>query len=170
MIRAVFVLLAVVCPFFAEGVKILDTQVIGNSLNSCPSDKEREAAKINSRNAIRSILFQGLVPECGEGLWEQVGYLNMNDSEQSCPSPWIEASDPQRSCTLFVGGVCDAVLFPVTGMKYTRICGRATSYSAGSSPDAFLLGRVDGLSITHGSPRQHIFRCWTCWRFVSLPL
>ena len=48
-------------------------------------------------------------------------------------------------------------------MSYQRVCGRARGYQKGKT-DAFLAGGniddsyVDGLSITHGSPRQHI---WT---------
>ena len=48
-------------------------------------------------------------------------------------------------------------------MSYQRVCGRARGYQKGS-PDGFLLSGdintpyIDGLSITHGTPRQHI---WT---------
>ncbi len=78
-----------------EGVEVIDTQVFGNSINSCPSDERREAAKIDARNAINDILLVNhIVPECGEGVWHQVGFLNMSNSEQSCPSPWVEDSSP----------------------------------------------------------------------------
>ena len=50
-------------------------------------------------------------------------------------------------------------------MAYQRVCGRARGYQKGT-PDGFRSGSVndiyvDGLSITHGSPRQHI------WTYVA---
>ena len=46
-------------------------------------------------------------------------------------------------------------------MSYNRVCGRVRGYQKGS-PDGFrggnIDGYVDGLSITHGNPCQHI---WT---------
>lgn len=47
-------------------------------------------------------------------------------------------------------------------MNYNKVCGRARGYQKGT-PDGFkssgnIDSYVDGLSITHGSPRQHI---WT---------
>ena len=46
--------------------------------------------------------------------------------------------------------------------QYNRVCGRVVGYQYGS-PDGFLTGNVNqryvgGVSITHGSPRQHV---WT---------
>ncbi len=174
MVQLTFMLLAaMLCllPLCTEGVEVLDTQVIGNSMNSCPSDERREAAKINARNVINDfLLVNHIVPECGKGVWHQVGFLNMSNSEQSCPSPWVEDSNPQRSCRRQPDEAgCNAVLFPVTGRSYTRICGRATGYDIRTN-DAFShrlsehtidQAYVDGLSVTHGSPRQHI------WSFAA---
>ena len=42
-------------PLRTEGVEVIDTQVIGNSLSSCPSDEKREDAKIDARNVINDI-------------------------------------------------------------------------------------------------------------------
>ncbi len=172
MVQLTFMLLAAILCLLSlctEGVEIIDTQVIGNSINSCPSDERREAAKIDARNVINDfLLVNHIVPECGEGVWHQVGFLDMSNSEQSCPSPWVEDSSPARSCRSLNGGGCEAILFPVTGRSYTRVCGRATGFDI-SSNDAFnrdfsgisgTIDRpyVDGLSVTHGSPRQHV---WT---------
>ena len=49
-----------------------------------------------------------------------------------------------------------------TRLQYSQVCGRIIAYQLGS-PDAFYLNTidslyVDGVSVTHGSPRQHI---WT---------
>ena len=54
-------------------------------------------------------------------------------------------------------------MFPTQGVQYFQVCGRIIGYQLGQ-PEAFYLGRelnqryVDGVSLTYGSPRQHI---WT---------
>ena len=59
---------------------------------------------------------------------------------------------------------CTSISFPVHGLPYTKVCGRAHGYQyktgeafqrGGNSVDGYY---VDGLSVTYGSPRQHI---WT---------
>ena len=57
---------------------------------------------------------------------------------------------------------CYSTFFSTNGVSYQHVCGRARGYQKGS-PDAFYTNSidtyyVDGLSITHGNPRQHI---WT---------
>ena len=113
----------------------------------------------------------GQVYECGgsEG-WRRVVYLNMTDPNTNCPSGWNLTSYSKRSC----GGVstsrlsCDSVFFPVSGGDYTSVCGsiRAYQYHRTDAFEAYHRGRattiegayVAGVSLTHGSPRQHI---WT---------
>ena len=59
-------------------------------------------------------------------------------------------------------------MFPVEGIQYSEVCGRIIGYQKGQ-PGAFLLDNlnqpqtidssyVDGISLTYGSPHQHI---WT---------
>ena len=62
---------------------------------------------------------------------------------------------------------CSSTTFSTNGTSYQRVCGRARGYQkgwsvafnryhqAGQTIDGYY---VDGLSITHGNPRQHI---WT---------
>ncbi len=69
-------------------------------------------------------------------------------------------------------GVCSSVMFPVGGVQYRQVCGRAIGYWLGLNY-AFWgyhtggrrtvdVAYVDGLSVTHGqSPRTHI------WTFAS---
>ena len=108
--------------------------------------------------------------------WARVAYLNMTNPTHHCPPSWREISSPKRACrrtndTLHVGGGgCSSVTFPSYGIKYSRVCGRITAYQFGN-PGAFgpytnthsISGTindpyVDGVVITHGSPRNHI---WT---------
>ena len=109
--------------------------------------------------------------ECGgTGGWRRVVYLNMTDPKTNCPSGWQLTSHSKRTC----GGIntsllsCDSVFFPVSGGHYTSVCGsiRAYQYSGTDGFEAYHDGNVttiegayvSGVSLTHGSPRQHI---WT---------
>jgi hypothetical protein len=105
---------------------------------------------------------------CGYGDWVRIAYLNMSDPTQQCPNAWRGYSDPVRSCGRPVSSRsgCATVYFSSNGKQYSSVCGRALGYQKGS-PDGFgstdfdttLDGiYVDGISMTHGSPRTHI---WT---------
>ena len=104
--------------------------------------------------------------QCGgvEGGWMQVVDVNMAH-DRSCPGAWRKITSPRKFC---VGGVnvgCDSAHFHTRGVRFQHICGQTQSYQKGT-PDAFNLKStkgidevyVDGISITLGSPRQHI---WT---------
>ena len=111
---------------------------------------------------------------CGGAGWRPVVNLNMADPSQVCPSPWIETLTPVRSCNKSTSAAgCDGVSFKVLGGTYSHVCGRAVGYTSGS-PDAFAdhsqtevngsdidIPYVDGVSVTYGSPRQHI------WSFAA---
>ena len=106
----------------------------------------------------------------GSGGWRRVVYLNMTDPNTNCPLCWRLTSHSKRSC----GGVssssqsCDSVFFPVSGGDYTSVCGSIRAYQYGGPPAFYAFhtrqvttiegAYVSGVSLTHGSPRQHI---WT---------
>ena len=109
---------------------------------------------------------------CGSGGgWTRLAYLDMSDSTVNCPSGFrLYQSGGVRACGRPVtsSGSCVSVQFPSNGISYSEICGRVTGYQY-TSPDAVssyfgsnhnnLNGDyVDGVSITRGSPRQHV---WT---------
>ena len=59
---------------------------------------------------------------------------------------------------------CSSVVFPTYGVQYSHVCGQAIGYEK-ATPSAFQAGGrsidspyVEGISITYGSPRKHI---WT---------
>ena len=94
----------------------------------------------------------------------------MSDSTQQCPPNWTEISTPVRTCgrPTSIGASCSSEYFSTRALQYNKVCGRAIGYQYGN-PGAFNLHRrpqinspdgnyVDGLSITHGTPRTHI---WT---------
>ena len=109
--------------------------------------------------------------ECGgTGGWRRVVYLNMTDPNTNCPSGWNLTTYSKRTCGKFSTSrlSCDSVFFPVSGGEYTSVCGsiRAYQYSGTDGFEAYHDGEVTtiegayvaGVSLTHGSPRQHI---WT---------
>ena len=110
---------------------------------------------------------------CGSGGgWTRLAYLDMSDATVNCPSGFkLYQSGGVRACgraTSSVGS-CVSVQFPSNGISYSQVCGRVVGYQF-ASPDAVdptISGLehndinsyyVDGVSITRGSPRQHV---WT---------
>ena len=103
---------------------------------------------------------------CGSGGgWTRLAYLDMSDATVNCPSGFgLYNSGGVRACGQSVrGSGCLSVQFLSNGISYSQICGRVTGYQVGR-PDT-LNGNlginshyVDGVSITRGSPRQHV---WT---------
>ena len=113
----------------------------------------------------------GYITQCGgTAYWRRVVYLNFTDTNTPCPSGWQLTSHSKRTCgrVRTERHTCDSVTFPVSGGDYTRVCGRIIGYQD-RFPNGFYdyhRGRVTtidgayvaGISLTHGSPRQHI---WT---------
>ena len=120
---------------------------------------------------------------CGSGGgWTRLAYLDMSDSTENCPSGFrLYQSGGVRACgreTSSVGS-CTSVQFPSNGISYSQVCGRVVGYQYGSTDAVYAANYqgtetygsvidpshndinsyyVDGVSITHGSPRQHV---WT---------
>ena len=101
---------------------------------------------------------------CGPGEWSQVAYLNMRDPTQQCPSAWREYNTGGiRACgrPSTSGESCAAAMYSIDSL-YRRVCGRVVGYQYGNT-DGFSNANIDqtytdGISITRGSPRQHV---WT---------
>ena len=108
---------------------------------------------------------------CGgvTGGWVRVAYLDKTNSSQNglCPSGFNErtfSSIPtcRRDDT---SAGCSSVLFTTHELSYSKVCGRITALADGA-PEGFMRTNstgingtyVDGVSLTHGAPRQHI---WT---------
>ena len=144
----------------------------GDGTGRCSSKMEREKARLFIRNKVESALTNAsVIPECGDGLWYQVAYLNMTDPTQQCPSAWrLYNANGVRACGRPVtsGQSCPATFYP-TGRQFSKVCGRIIGYQV-ATPGAFHVvytnplprslddTYVDGVSVTHGYPRSHI---WT---------
>ena len=114
--------------------------------------------------------------ECGghKGGWMRVANFSTSAGDD-CPMGWSKITTPNdpgfpsidvcRSPNDDPG--CYSTVFSVSGVSYSKICGMARGYQKGGI-DAFANGLVtmqsgintvymDGLSITIGSPRQHVW-------------
>lgn len=105
--------------------------------------------------------------KCGglAGGWMQVANLDMTRDE-NCPGSWRKITTPRRLCQATDSG-CFSANFTTMGFTYEHICGQVKGYQKGA-PDAFYAKEssinnpyVDGVSITLGSPRKHV------WTFAS---
>ena len=138
----------------------------GNDRETCLSTEQLNVALQKIRDNIYQYLFNGsIVPQCGEGIWYRIAYLNMTDPSQQCPSAWRQYSgDQYRACGRPVSGSQSSpATFYTTNRQYNKVCGRVTALQF-ASPDGFQTVNnidhvyMDGVSITYGSPRNHI---WT---------
>ena len=109
----------------------------------------------------------------GTGGWRRVVYLNMTDPHTTCPSGWNMTGYSKRTCGRNSTGrnTCSSATFPVSGGEYDSVCGRIKAYQWGNAVAFYnyhygLVTTIDGVyasgvSVTHGTPRNHI------WIFVT---
>ena len=141
---------------------------------TCPSEKQQEIARNKVKIATRRLLRESVIPNLQEFIcdgsagWMRVAFLNMSDPSQQCPSVWQEITAPHRVCGRRSSrGSCEGLTYSTGSEQYDQVCGRIIGYQL-STPDAFRGSSLsidtyylDGVSVTHGSPRQHI------WSFVG---
>ena len=172
---AMYQLILLLGILFAENHLAYD-QVVVPPITITPSCKDHlEVKKIvqqlkSSINNILGEIAMHFIPECGDGLWYRVAYLNMSDASQQCPPAWREYNSSRvRACgrPVFNDGSRPSTFY-ITNRQYSRVCGRVIGFQVGN-PDAFFQfnavsldqSYMDGISITHGEPRQHI------WSYVA---
>ena len=145
---------------------------------SCKEIKERQALSPSGYYILVALnggayeTYCNMGTLCGSGRgWTRLAYLDMSDATQNCPSGFrLYQSGGVRACGRTNSGAgCVSVQFPSNGISYSQICGRVTGYQY-QSPDAVSESvnninsyYVDGVSITRGSPRQHV---WTLYAAV----
>ena len=106
---------------------------------------------------------------CGNttGGWMRAAYINMTNVNNTCPQGLNYTMEfSTRMCTRSHSNSmsCSSVTFPTHGVTYTKVCGRAQGYqffstlSFYNNHPAIEGSYVSGLSVTFGSPRNHI---WT---------
>ena len=115
-------------------------------------------------------VYCDMARSCGgiTGGWMRVAELDMRNSSQHCPSGLTQRNDPGlRTCVKSTQsrGCSSLDNFAPSNIYYSKVCGKIIAYQFGTT-DAFNHGNinsdyVDGFSLTHGNPRQHI------WTFAS---
>ena len=105
----------------------------------------------------------------GDGRWMRIAYLNMSDPSAQCPDGWREVQSPIRTCRRQFNTGINSVNYISYGIPYSRVCGRIIAYQFGTpngfgsiNPQLLDDAYVDGISITFGHPRKHI------WTFAAV--
>ena len=162
-----------------------DLQGLGTAQTPATSCKDLKTLQTNCTSgsyAIRNKLGQVSdqycnmdMVGCGKvGGWMRVANLDMTRPNQTCPPGFrtITASGTgKRLCGRPGPAGCVSVKFSTNNVPYERVRGRVIAYQ-NATPDGQrpykLAGNqtlegvyIDGVSITHGCPRQHI------WSFIA---
>ena len=112
-------------------------------------------------------VYCDMTRSCGNitGGWMRVAELDVKNSSTQCPSGLRQHTDSNiRTCTRNSNsGGCSSVTLYTNNIHYSRVCGKIKAYQFGSTnafsnPDNIDSYYVDGVSLTHERPRQHI---WT---------
>ena len=137
---------------------------IQNQIPTSPSGSYVLASDFGSTNYTACCNMGTL---CGSGGgWTRLAYLDMSDATQNCPSGFrLYQSGGVRACGRPVtnSGSCVSVQFPSNGISYSQICGRVTGYqysttdAVSESVNIINSHYLDGVSITRGFPRQHVW-------------
>ena len=103
-----------------------------------------------------------------EGGWIRLAYLDMTDSTVDCPPGFmlhVDETAGVRACGRPDSdkSSCPSVKFSSNGISYSEVCGRVVGYqydspfalrSSSASIDSYY---IDGISITQGFPRKHVW-------------
>ena len=158
----------------AQGMATADGYRPSPLLHSCEEiknnwpDSSSDYYTIVDTNGRRRHVYCEMEQLCGSSGWMRVAYLNMTDPSEECPRGFrLYNQNGVRACgrpASSSGGCLSSVQFPTYSVPYSEVCGRVTGYQYYST-DAFQYPNVginshyvDGVSLTHGSPRKHI---WT---------
>lgn len=158
-------------PGFTPSLPAKSCQEVLEAVHNAPSGRYWISAP--SVNATLSV-YCDMTRVCGNltGGWMRVAYVDMTLSDHQCPGGFVELTQdepPRRLCTPDSDGSgCFSHTFPIGGMEYSRVCGQVIGYQE-KTPNAFFPfhvrpsttideNYVDGISLTHGNPRSHI---WT---------
>ena len=123
---------------------------------------------VRSSNGSAIRVYCDMIRSCGNitGGWMRVAELDMTNSSTQCPSGLRQRTDSNiRTCARNSNsGGCSSVTLYTSNIHYSRVCGKIKAYQFGSTnafgfnPDHIESYYVDGVSLTHGRPMQHI---WT---------
>ena len=124
---------------------------------------------VSASNGSAVRVYCDMTRSCGgvTGGWVRVGYLDMTNSSHQCPNGSTEHNNSNiRTCRRTDPSAgCWSVPMDVP-YPYSRVCGRVRGYQVGTTnafgyrqePSGIDDAYMDGVSLTHNNPRQHI---WT---------
>ena len=103
------------------------------------------------------------------GGWMRIANVDMRNNHSQCPPGLVyNVTEGRRLCRKpSIAPGCSSTTFSTQGVEYSQVCGKVIGYqyylTNGFGPSKFtssLIDQtyVDGVSLTHGSPRQHV---WT---------
>ena len=104
--------------------------------------------------------------ECGghKGGWMRITDLDTSRGDD-CPSGWTKITYPVAACIAPSSNAgCYSTNFSTHSISYSKVCGMAVGYQKRTTDGFSGISRsingpyVDGISITYGTPRKHI---WT---------
>ena len=126
---------------------------------------------IASNNGSVHLVYCHMESLCNStGGWMRIANLNMTEGG-SCPDGFRMYSEGGvHACGRPVtsSGSCVGTIFSSSGIKYSQVCGKVIGYQVGwpdaaRRDDSSIKNNIntyyaDGVSVTHGSPRKHV---WT---------
>ncbi len=129
---------------------------------------------VRATNGSAVRVYCDMTRSCGNAIggWVRVANLDMTNSSHQCPSGLRQRTNSNlRTCVKNMDSPgCSAVQYSTASIRYSRVCGKITAYQFNTT-DAFAFSHrtgsnisttyVDGVSLTHGHPREHI------WTFAS---
>ena len=123
--------------------------------------------KILAEDLTEKYVYCSFEEKCGTaGPWTRVAYLNMSDCSSACPNgsqQFVNGSTIACGIQEPSDPGCVSISAP-TAHSYSHICGQVAGYQKGSGNgfgDSFNSSidkpYLDGISITRGSPKQHVW-------------
>ena len=128
---------------------------------------------IRTPQGVEKVYCEMNTTNCGNitGGWTRAAFIDMTDPRNSCPpelTPETQSSIRMCRTSRSRGGCTAFINYPVHGIAYKNICGRALGYQYGtteafrgyaSSGQSTRASRyADGLLVTRGTARHHV---WT---------
>ena len=153
---------------FSRIVKNVSSELLGQVMKRM-AELEAKLSNVSELASVNQDHIQAFV-KCGmfSPNWRRVVYIDTTQGPGQCPSGLVEhvnSTTNQRACGRSTDRGCSSVTY-LAGGSYTNICGRVRGYQFGS-PNGFIGTSVDsyveGISITRGSPRQHVWTYAAYW-------
>ena len=124
---------------------------------------------INTTSGIHQV-YCDMELQCGghKGGWTRVVKFDTSQGD-SCPSGWTlittPGANPKKVCRSGSTNECHSTIFTTYNTSFYKICGQVRGYQKGYTNafgivagDSIDVAYVDGVSITLGNPRKHV---WT---------